>query len=68
MQPVELGLSIKMDQLFEQAEHFNFLLSEGTTCPNLPVISPNEIDGILAQLENRPPLTPFSEVRNIFFL
>lgn len=55
-----------MDQHLEEAAALNFLLSEDTTSSALPVMSPSEIDGYLAELENRPPLAPFSEVKKTF--
>ena len=54
-----------MDQLFDNVANFNLPFSEEMSYQDLPLISSNEIDGILAVLENQPPIAPFDEVKNI---
>ena len=51
-----------MEQLFEADPNFDLMAFEEMPYPDLPVISPNDINGILAHLENQPPIAPFSEV------
>ena len=51
-----------MEQLFEADPNFDLMALEEMSYPDLPVISPNEINGILAHIENQPPIAPFSEV------
>ena len=53
-----------MDQHFAQIVNFNCLGSEEMPYQDLPLMSPNEIDGILSALENQPPIAPFDEVNN----
>ena len=54
-----------MEQHFEAYPTLNLAAFEEMSYSDLPVISPNAINGILADLENLPPITPFSEVNVI---
>ena len=53
-----------MEQHFE-ADNFIF---QDRSLSDLPLIAPNEIDGYFAEVENQPPITPFSEVKNNIIL
>ena len=48
-------------------EH-HFEAFEDLPYSDLPVISPNMVDGCLADLENLPPIAPFSEVKLCFHI
>ena len=48
-----------MDQLFDEIPNFN----SPSSYQDLPLISSNDIDGIFSELENQPPIAPFSEVK-----
>lgn len=54
-----------MDQLFELA--VNTLDPEEMSYPELPVMSPDEIDGYLAAVENQPPIPSYSEVKKLLY-
>ena len=56
-----------MEQHFE-ADNFIFPGSQDRSFSDLPLIAPNEIDGYFAEVENQPPITPFSEVKNNIIL
>ena len=55
-----------MDQHFYEVSNSNFSGSEEMQYEDLPLISTNEIDGILAVLECQPPIAPCDEVKNNF--
>ena len=57
-----------MDQLFDDIPNFNLASSEEMSYQELPHLSSNVIDGILAALENQPPIAPFDEVKNNYIL
>ena len=54
-----------MEQHFEALPNLSLEAFEDMSYSDLPVISPNAINGILADLENLSPITPFSEVNAI---
>ena len=57
-----------MDQLFDEVSNFNKPSSGEMSYQDLPFLSSNEIDGILAVLENQPPIAPFTEVKKLIFI
>ena len=52
-----------MEQHFVVEPSFNSYAFEEISCDDLPVMSPDEINGYLAELEHQQPIPPFSEVK-----
>lgn len=56
-----------MEQHFAVDPPFNLFAFEEISYDDLPVISPNEINGYLAEIEHQQPIAPFTEVKIMSF-